>query len=45
MVNSFGKTQMLKPLLIELETIGENIKVSAKEIVGYYELKKHKPWF
>jgi hypothetical protein len=23
----------------------ENIKVSAKESLGYYELKKHKPWF
>jgi hypothetical protein len=21
------------------------IKISAKEIVDYYELKKHKPWF
>jgi hypothetical protein len=28
------------------ETIGENIKVTAKEnLVGYYELKKYKPWF
>jgi hypothetical protein len=25
------------------ETIRENIKVSAKESLGYYELKKHKP--
>jgi hypothetical protein len=24
------------------ETIGENIKISAKESLGYYELKKHK---
>jgi hypothetical protein len=23
----------------------ENIKISAKESLGYYELKKHKPWF
>jgi hypothetical protein len=23
------------------ETIRENIKISAKEILGYYELKKH----
>jgi hypothetical protein len=23
----------------------ENIKISAKESIGYYELKKHKPWF
>jgi hypothetical protein len=27
------------------ETIRENIKISAKESPGYYELKKHKPWF
>jgi hypothetical protein len=27
------------------ETIRENIKVSAKESLGYFELKKHKPWF
>jgi hypothetical protein len=26
------------------ETIGENITVSAKESLGYFELKKHKPW-
>jgi hypothetical protein len=26
------------------ETIRENIKISAKECLGYYELKKHKPW-
>jgi hypothetical protein len=26
------------------ETIRENIKISAKERLGY-ELKKHKPWF
>jgi hypothetical protein len=25
--------------------IRENIKISAKESVGYYELRKHKPWF
>jgi hypothetical protein len=25
------------------ETIRENIKISAMEILGYYELKKHKP--
>jgi hypothetical protein len=24
------------------ETIRENIKISAKEILGYFELKKHK---
>jgi hypothetical protein len=27
------------------ETIGRNIQISAKESLGYYELKKHKPWF
>jgi hypothetical protein len=27
------------------ETIRENIKISAKESLGYYELKMHKPWF
>jgi hypothetical protein len=27
------------------ETIRENIKISAKESLGYPEMKKHKPWF
>jgi hypothetical protein len=27
------------------ETIRENIKISAKEGQGYFELKKHKQWF
>jgi hypothetical protein len=27
------------------ESIRENIKISAQEILGYYELKKHKSWF
>jgi hypothetical protein len=27
------------------ETIRENIKISAKESQGYFEFKKHKPWF
>jgi hypothetical protein len=27
------------------ETIRENIKISAKESLGYYELKQHKQWF
>jgi hypothetical protein len=26
------------------ETIRENIKMSSKESLGYFELKKHKPW-
>jgi hypothetical protein len=28
-----------------LETIRENIKILSKESLGYFELKKHKPWF
>jgi uncharacterized protein YaaR (DUF327 family) len=28
-----------------VKTIRENIKISAKESLGYYELRKHKPWF
>jgi hypothetical protein len=28
-----------------LETVRENIKISAEESLGYYELKNHKPWF
>jgi hypothetical protein len=27
------------------ETIREDIKISAKESLGYYEPKQHKPWF
>jgi hypothetical protein len=27
------------------ETIRENITISARESVGYCELKKNKPWF
>jgi hypothetical protein len=27
------------------ETIKEKIKISAKEGLGYFEMKKHKPWF
>jgi hypothetical protein len=27
------------------ETIRENIKNSAKESLGYYDMEKHKPWF
>jgi hypothetical protein len=26
-------------------TIRENINISAKDSLGYFELKKHKPWF
>jgi hypothetical protein len=27
------------------ETTRENIKISIKESLGYYELRKHEPWF
>jgi 50S ribosomal subunit-associated GTPase HflX len=27
------------------ETMRENIKISAKERLGYYTLKQHNPWF
>jgi lipoate-protein ligase A len=27
------------------ETIREKFKISAKECLGYYELKQHKTWF
>jgi hypothetical protein len=27
------------------ERIRENIKISAKVSLGYFEFKKHKPWF
>jgi hypothetical protein len=27
------------------ETFRDNITISAKESLGYYKLKKHKPWF
>jgi hypothetical protein len=27
------------------ETIRENINISAKDSLGYFEMKKHKPWF
>jgi hypothetical protein len=27
------------------ETLKDCIRVSAKESLGYYELKQHKPWF
>jgi len=27
------------------ENIQENVKTSAKETLGLYEMKQHKPWF
>jgi hypothetical protein len=41
------KTQMLGGGDINKawKTVTENITISAKERLGYYELMKHKPWF
>jgi hypothetical protein len=37
---------MLRRILIELEKLlRQNIKISAEESIGYYELNKHKVWF
>jgi hypothetical protein len=30
---------------IAWKTVRDNIKISAKGSLGYYELKKHRPWF
>jgi hypothetical protein len=41
----------LEDLGVEIEInsawgiVRENIEISAKESLGYFELKKHKPWF
>jgi hypothetical protein len=46
-----NRFEALEILDIEVEinrckdNIRENIKILAKESLGYYELKKHKPWF
>jgi hypothetical protein len=32
-------------MLTKLGKLLENIRISAKECTGYYELKKHKSWF
>jgi hypothetical protein len=36
---------MMRWIVIAWETIRENITISAKESMDYFELKKHKPWF
>jgi hypothetical protein len=45
-VRGYGK---LKDTEVDInrtwKTVRENIKIDAKGSVGYYELKKHKPWF
>jgi hypothetical protein len=35
----------LEDLDAEVETIRQNIEISAKESLNYYELKTHEPWF
>jgi hypothetical protein len=44
-VSQIWNTQTLKWLLIKLETIIENIKILAKESLGYTKLKNHYIWF
>ena len=34
-----------KDIIRAWENIRENIKISAKESLGLYEMKQHKPWF
>jgi hypothetical protein len=37
---------MVMWMIIELgKLLRENINISAKPSLGYYELKQHKPWF
>jgi hypothetical protein len=47
-LNRFAALEDLDPQ-VEInsawEMIRENINISAKESLGYFELKKHKPWF
>jgi hypothetical protein len=47
-LNTFAALEHLDPVVqinSAWETIKEKIKISAKESLVYYELKKHKPWF
>jgi hypothetical protein len=44
-VQSFGNLDAEVNIDRAWETVRENIKISAKESLGYYELKKHKSWF
>jgi 50S ribosomal subunit-associated GTPase HflX len=43
--NKFAALEDLVEINSSWETIRENISISAKESLGYFELKKHKPWF
>jgi hypothetical protein len=42
---AFGDLDTEVEIISAWETITENIKIPAKKSLGYYELKKHKPWF
>jgi hypothetical protein len=41
---SFGRLDAEVEINSAWEMIRENIKISAKESLGYFELKQHKPW-
>lgn len=47
--NRFAALKILDDNVVDIkrssEFIIENIKKSAKERLGYYEMKQHKPWF
>jgi hypothetical protein len=49
--NSMLRFSALENLAAEVDvisawvTLRQNIKISTKDGLGYYELKKHKPWF
>jgi hypothetical protein len=44
-VCSFGRFEQGVVINTVWETNREHIHISAKESLGYYESKKHKPWF
>jgi len=44
-VCSFGELNDSEHINRTLETIKQRIKTSAKDSLGLYELKQHKPWF
>jgi hypothetical protein len=43
--NGFAALDVEVEINIAWETIRENIKISAKESLSYFQLKQHKPWF
>jgi hypothetical protein len=42
---AFGDLEMEMEMNSAWKTIRENIKISAEYSLGYFELKKHEPWF